>query len=432
MQMPTGSLTANYALTPSKLGVHAKAGTAAPLLVKLVAISTFLPEELSFYLSGLRLTLTRLILIIITPLLIVRFSQKVIAGRYRLVVSDILVIFAGFWMIYALANVIGLPDSLNHAGPSALEFCIGYMTTRFSLREHGQALSFANLVCCVIAVSALLALADPFAGHYFTHDVASLLTGYRRAITMGLDDMYRMGLFRAEGPLEHPILFGLTCAVGLLIAVGTPIRARRLTIIACGLGLLIAVSSAPIQGAIMGLVLLAYGRVSANVPGRWLLLVFIAALGGLGVYFASNSPFGIIFRHLMLDPESGYYRFYTWQMVTSALAQSPWFGLGWGPFETEFDITPSVDSLWLMSALTFGIPGAALVGLSMIGAASRKTSGPTARLTMEESKLGTALGVVIFILIFLAFTVHYWGTTWVLAGLLTGVRAHLGELAALR
>jgi xanthine/uracil permease len=85
-----------------------------------------------------------------------------------------------------------------------------------------------------------------------------------------------------------------------------------------------------------------------------------------------------------------------------------------------------------MSALTFGIPGAAFVGLSMIGAASRKTSGPTARLTMEESKLGTALGVVIFILIFLAFTVHYWGTTWVLAGLLTGVRAHLGELAALR
>jgi O-antigen ligase len=370
--------------------------------------------------------------IIITPLLIVRFTQSVIAGRYRFVASDILVVFAGVWMIYALANVIGMADAFNHAGPVALEFCIGYMATRFLLREHGHALSFANFVCCVIAVSALLALADPLTGQYLTHDVSSLVTGYHRTITMGLNDMYRMGLFRAAGPLEHPILLGLACAVGLLIAVGTPIRARTLTIIACSLGLFIAVSSAPIQGAIMGLILLAYGRAAARLPRRWLLLLIIAGLGGLTVFFASNSPFGIVFRHLMLDPETGYFRFYIWQMGTAALAQSPWFGLGWPPFQTEIDINTSVDSLWLMSALIFGLPGAALIGLSMIGAASRKTSGATARLTTEESELGTALGVVIFILIFLAFTVHYWGTIWVLAGLLTGVRAHLGELAALK
>jgi hypothetical protein len=41
------------------------------------------------------------------------------------------------------------------------------------------------------------------------------------------------------------------------------------------------------------------------------------------------------------------------------------------------------------------------------------------------------LSIVIFLAIFGGFTVHFWGSTWILIGLLVGLRAHLGELAAL-
>jgi hypothetical protein len=35
------------------------------------------------------------------------------------------------------------------------------------------------------------------------------------------------------------------------------------------------------------------------------------------------------------------------------------------------------------------------------------------------------------VMIFTGFTVHFWGAVWILVGLLTGLRAHLGELGAL-
>jgi hypothetical protein len=41
------------------------------------------------------------------------------------------------------------------------------------------------------------------------------------------------------------------------------------------------------------------------------------------------------------------------------------------------------------------------------------------------------LGVVMAVIIFTGFTVHFWGSMWILVGLLTGLRAHLGELGAL-
>jgi Mg/Co/Ni transporter MgtE len=45
-----------------------------------------------------------------------------------------------------------------------------------------------------------------------------------------------------------------------------------------------------------------------------------------------------------------------------------------------------------------------------------------------ESRIGTVLGVVMVLIIYMGFTVHFWGSVWILVGLLTGLRASLGEL----
>src|SRR6266851_7143378 len=208
--------------------VAARNEAALPLALKLIAITTFLPEELSFYILGLRFTAIRLILIVLTPLLLIRLGQRLAAGRYRFVLSDIFVFLEGFWMIYAPANVVGVGQALNHAGPTALEFCVGYMATRLLLSEHGHALSFAALLCRVIAIVALLALLDPLTNRSLIHYLASQLTGYQKPLVTV--DIYRLGLLRATGPIEHAILFGFACAVGLLIAASIPIRSRSFAI----------------------------------------------------------------------------------------------------------------------------------------------------------------------------------------------------------
>ena len=97
-----------------------------------------------------------------------------------------------------------------------------------------------------------------------------------------------------------------------------------------------------------------------------------------------------------------------------------------------FFVFQSIDSLWLYLALVYGIPGAVLVGLSMVGAAFYPASGRGVNLTMEESKLATTLGILIAVVVLLGFTVDFWGTSWMLVGLLVGVRAHLADLGSHR
>lgn len=38
------------------------------------------------------------------------------------------------------------------------------------------------------------------------------------------------------------------------------------------------------------------------------------------------------------------------------------------------------------------------------------------------------MGILIFMILYTALTVHFWGQAWILVGLIAGTRAHLGEL----
>jgi hypothetical protein len=401
---------------------------AVPLVLTLVVLSAFLPEELSFYVVGLRLTATRFLLLLLIPALATQLGNKLIARQYRFVLSDALVLVTGFWMIYSAAAIDGLLPALNHAGPTVLEFCISYFATRVFLNEHGQALSFAALLCRAIAVVALLALLDPISDRYFVHYIARELTGYSTLIND--HDDHRFGLLRAAGPLEHPILLGYACTVGFLIGVSVRFRSRAVATIACGFGVVIAFSSAPFEATLLGLALLIYSKMTIRIPLRWIALIGLGAAGVGVAFLLSNSPVGFIASHMIYDPVSGFYRIMTWQQVIEALSRSPLFGLGFGPWPRS--INHSIDSLWLITAVVSGVPGAALLALSMIGTVSHPTRGANVQLTEAETKLATTLGILIFLTMFVAFTVHFWGTDWILLGLLMGLRAHLGELGNIR
>jgi len=352
------------------------------------------------------------------------------AGRYRFALSDLLVLLTGVWVIVALANMDGLQAGLNHAGPIALEFCIGYMAARFLLSEHGGVVSFINFLCWAIAIVALLGLLDPLTHRYFLHDLAGTLFGDATGIlgnniVEGGDE--RLGLLRATSTLEHPILFGITCAVGLLLAASVQIRGRGFAIFACGLGTFFSLSSAPLQAVLMGFGLLTYNRMAAGIRYRWAGLMSLATVGIIMVFNVFNDPLGFIFSHFVFDSGSAWFRMWEWTMASAAVGQSPWFGVGW-VIPESYEIPWTVDSIWLLWTLTFGIPGSVLLALSLIGAASRPTKGPRVRLTTAESKLGTTLGIFIFLIIFLGFTVDFFGSAWILIPILAGARAHLGEL----
>lgn len=421
MQTLTTSFTANAPV--NVIGRNAKS-VAGPLALRVLAVTILLPDELGFYVGGLWFSLARVVLFALTPVLLIRLFQTLAAGRYRFVISDLLVPLTGVWIIVALANVDGVQASLNHAGPDALEFCVGYMAARFLLSEHGQAVSFINFLCAGIAVVALLAVPDILTHSRVVHDLVRSL-GIGKTFVIGEDE--RLGYLRPESTLDHPILLGFTCAVGLILAASVQTRGRWLVICACALGALLALSSAPLQGVLFGFALLIYNRILAGIRYRWAALIVLAAAGTLTVFIVFGDPLGFVFAHFVLDTQTAWFRIYIWQTASVAVAQSPWFGMGWVTPE-GYGIPGTVDALWLVWALKYGIPGSMLLGLSMIGAASLPTNGPRVRLTRAELRLGTTLGILIFIIIFLGFTVDFYGNAWILIPLLMGVRAHLGEL----
>jgi hypothetical protein len=395
-----------------------------PLSLTLIAISIVLPEELSFYIFGLRLTAARLLFIVLAPLIVIRLSQRIAAGRYHFLISDFFVVLSGFWLVYAPANILGFTDALNHAGPIALEFCIGYLATRVLLTEHGQALEFINLFCLLIAVMGLLAVLDSLTNRFVIHELASAITGYHKSWQID----YRFGLLRAAGPFEHPIFLGMLSAIGLIIASFVDIRSRRMTIVGCSIGVIFAFSSGPYQCVLIGFSLLTYNRILNGLSSRWYILLGISSIALTSLYLSGLSPIRLVIQYLIYDPESGYYRYWTWQMVSAAVEQSPLYGLGPGPYPDYLEINHTIDSLWLVLSLWHGLPGAILVGISLIAATALPVCSPRFQLSPMERKLGVALGVIIFIILFTAIETDFWGSTWIASAVLTGVKAHLSEL----
>jgi hypothetical protein len=118
-------------------------------------------------------------------------------------------------------------------------------------------------------------------------------------------------------------------------------------------------------------------------------------------------------------------------MAGVAVQDNSMYGVGF-IFPEFYEIPSTVDSIWLIWSLYFGIPGSVLLGLSVLTAASLPTSGPGVHLSPVESRLGTILGILLFLIVFLGFTVDFFGEEWILIPIIVGVRAHLGELGRRR
>jgi hypothetical protein len=403
----------------------------APLspVLALIAVTNFLPAEFSFSIVGLRLTITRLLLLVLAPFLIARLVSKMTSGQYRFMLSDAMVVLAGGWMLLASAMVVGVGEAMNHAGPEVLEFCVGYLATRALLSAPGQAVSLVNLLCIVMAVIGMIGVLDSFTGRLIIHDVAGDLSGY--AIPHQQD--FRHGILRASSTMDHPILLGSVCMIGLLCAWALPLRGRTFAICGCVIGLIVSVSSAPVLGTIFGFGLLVFNRMFYWMRWRWRLLVlFIGAFFALS-FLVLGSPLGVVNRYLVFDPASGYSREYEWQMAGMFIAQSPWLGIGfgWAEIAKTLGAFASIDSVWLGKALVYGIPCSVLIALSLLGSALAPMTGPGVNLTPIDSRLGTLISIILCLIVFLGFTVYFWGSFWILCAMLAGLRAHLGELGKL-
>ncbi|MGH6934910.1 MAG: hypothetical protein ACRED2_01775 [Methylocella sp.] len=268
--------------TPKRRGASS---VKVPLVLVLIAWAMFLPEETSFFFGTLRMTICRLLLLLVAPAVLFSFVRLTLGGSYKFVWSDVLVPIAGFWMFVGPAAIEGFDRTLVFSGDSALEFCIPYMATRVFLAERGQAIALVRILCIAIATIGLLAILDEFSGHFVLREIVGSFTGYHKKV-IDPSTLTRGFFFRATSTLEHPILLGTTCLFGLLMATTMREALRKFMLAGSAVRLALSVSSAAISGTIIGFGARLYNKLMRNFPFRWGLLFASAA----GLIVSSSAP----------------------------------------------------------------------------------------------------------------------------------------------
>ena len=415
----------------------ARSYSAPELHLKLIIAALFLPEGLSFFIGDFRLTVARVLLIIFSTTTVLRY----LSGPARVcTLSDLMALAAAVWMLIA-GTVSGGIDGLKGAGIAAVEFTGCYYAFRYSLGPINSSVRIVRFACKTIVVVIAIALLDPLTGKLFTYELVKGLTGYMKPLVEeGLAEhaeaLFRDGLIRATGPLEHSILFGCVCAwFGTLAFFTFPYRLFGWSIAVFALvGLWFSEARGAWVAYIMAVGLSGYYAFTRRFPVRWRLIGLAASAAVAAIFFLSGSPIATLMKLGGLSPAAAYYRQAIWAAAGPLVAHSPLFGIGssWD-WQASSDLYgPSVDAFWLQNSMTYGIPGSLLIFLTMVSPFWRGHLDNSPYLSSEEKRMSVALGIVTVTAVFMGFIVHFWGVSYILIGAFPAIRANLAEAATLR
>jgi hypothetical protein len=403
--------------------------------LRLLIAAAFLPEGLSIMIGDFRLPLVRLLLL---ALLIPATSRYFSKSRPSVTVpSDNIAIVAGVWMLLSCMITSGAAEGAKTAGALVLEFTGTYFVIRYLLESPDSAVRLVRFSCWVMVVVCASALLDPLTGRLFVRDTVGMITGLLHPYDLTSEAITRGGLVRSMGPMEHSLLFGAVCAWFGILALCT-FKFSRFSILFAAftfIGALFSQSRGPQAGYILGVGLIIYNFMFPNFAARWKIVIGAIMCYVVGVFLYSPYPVSTLLQFGGLDPEAGWYRSGIWSAAGPMVLGSPIFGIGLGEWDWqsfEFLVGPSVDTVWLQSAMTFGLTGSLLIFLTVISAFWLGAIEKSPYLSKDEQLLSVGLGIVVSIVIFLGFIVHYWGTTWILLGAFPAIRAHLAEAAILR
>jgi hypothetical protein len=414
------------------------ADSRAEIWLKLLLVSIFLPEGLSFFVGDFRLSVSRVLIFVFSIAAISRLSKRTVVC----VPSDIIASIAGVWMMLAATATDGF-TGLKGAGITAIEFTGAYLAFRYLLGPVDSSVRLARFSCKLILLIIGVALLDPLTGKLSTYEFIKGITGYVKysyegALAVKAETLFRDGVIRAMGPLEHSILFGAVCAWFGIVALVT-FRPQVFGWVVAGVALVgvwFSQAKSPLLGYLIGFALAIFYTATPGFTARWKVIGLSVTVVLVTVFIFSGSPVATLVRLCGVSPEAAWYRQAIWDVGVPVVLRSPIFGNGlsgdWDWQSNGALVSDSVDAFWLAQAMAYGIPGSALVLLALVGACGLGSIDRSRHLTPEEGRLSVALGIVMTTIAFLGFMVHFWGICWILIAVFAGIRANLAETAVLR
>ena len=398
-----------------------------PLILFLFAI--FLPEEGSFNIGDLRMTVARAIMIVFAPVCFYKFFSLVSQGNYRFIWSDLLIPALGVWIIFANAMNDGFSETIKTSGVNALEVVMPYLIARSWLKDRESNFQAMRYFCIGASVVGLLAILDVLTGRYFIRELFSTVTGYIKII----DKDFRFGMIRAASTAEHPILLGSICMLAIIMGTQLKGALRQWVIGSCLIGIFLSVSSAPIGGMLIGLLALLYERTMKRIAFRWVFVFWGIAFFLVAVIAIHPNPRGFLIGLVALNTESAYFRLYLFDWVQPYIEANPFFGIGIrNSIISATDLPTTLDSEWYVLALFDGIPAAVLVFFGLLGALGNSADAKRKKIEMslDEINLNFALTVCIVLSVYVGTTVLFWGVAQSAVFLTAGLCANSRSLPA--
>lgn len=378
-------------------------------------IGIFFPAVL-LPLGGINITPGRLIVML---LLLPAIGVLVKRGRNR-VISDFFAVALATWMLVSSYFNGGFRP---YVGAEAVEFLGAYMVGRAFVFGPSNLRTFVKVLRQITVVVIALALLDVLSGRYVVMESFGIFSEINVALN------HRMGLLRAASVFEGGEHYGTFCVAAAAIFFYSERSIRRvlytsLTFVGCALSL----SSGPLMGLGVITTIFSYDRILQRSPWRWKVLITITAGLMVIIFLIFDDPLERIIVHLTLDPQTGFFRIGTWNSALPLISESPFIGRGLTDLQGSGDAMVylrSVDCVWLVEAIRYGLPAIILLILTMLAPILIRTRMGILDPWMHHAATGFSLAIVAIGLI--GLTVHFWNAPWLFLSLCVGIRASIAE-----
>lgn len=385
------------------------------ITLQLLLYSFIIPREFGFNIGDFALSPYRILLISYMPYVLwLILSQH----KFKWRTQDSLALAVCIWPSIALMVNTSIAASLESGGIYFLELFVPYFLARATINSYTSLKLLSKTVLNIALILCVLGIIDIVTNSYFTRQIAASLTGS----PFNANPEFRMGLRRAMGPTDHPIIFGTLCVLGMSMAYYLAQRKTKyyLYLGACIVGMLSSLSSAPLLAGAVQLGLILWAKAVTGNKQKWLILCLLVIIAYAVVDLLSNrDPFRVMFSYLLFSPHNGYMRYYMWvnsiQLANDSLSASLF---GYGFSREMFSLLNSdymrqlmsstVDSYWLVLLLRYGwtmlILHLALV--ASILAALHNTLFEKSDIKLRRLLQGYFFSIIALTLV--ACTVHYW------------------------
>lgn len=389
-----------------------------PMPIALFFIGILLPPEVSLTVGGLRFSGYRVVLIV----MFLPMVYGLISGKHaKPGVFDLLVFAHSGWAVLALMKWGGIGQGIESGGIYVIEYAGAYLLGRIYIRSFEDYRAFAKAFVGVVVGMLVFTLPEALTEIHILRDSFAAVFGGPGAPYIEK----RMGIERAFGPFDHPILYGVFSASAFSMAyyVVAGREFRNIRGMSKTFGVVLATflsgSGGPYVALAMQIFVAGWERVLKGVTGRWRALFGLFAATYLWIDLMSNrTPFHVFVTYLTFSTQSAYNRINIWNYGTAEVVRHPIFGIGLGDWVRPVWMSDSMDNFWLLIAVRYGMPAwfflvGQLVGLVVV-------IGMKKNLPQDWKNARHAWAFTLFGISVTAATVHLWNALFVLFLFLIG------------